>query len=80
MPLLTFLEDRPLTKKANELTLEAIQALGKIGGRDAALFLTRYEHTRWWRSPKLQRELKEAALRSMEEIEERKHGGREKKG
>jgi len=79
IPLLTYLEDRPLTKKDHELTLEAIRALGKIGGRDAMVFLKRYERTRWWKSPTLQRELKNAALRAMEQIKERgKHGGRAK--
>jgi len=78
-PLLTFLEDRPITRKDHELTLQAIRALGMVGGRDAAVFLKRYEQRRWWKSRKLQQELKDAALLAMAGITERgKHGGREK--
>jgi HEAT repeat protein len=78
-PLLTFLEDRPITRKDHELTLQAIRSLGMVGGRDAAVFLKRYEQRRWWKSRKLQRELKDAALLAMAGITERgKHGGREK--
>lgn len=78
-PLLTYLEDRPITRKEHEGTLEAIKALGVIGGREAATFLKRYEHRRWWKSRKLQQELMDAALKAMEEIKERgKRGGRAK--
>ncbi len=53
-PLLAFLEGRPLKKKEQDLTLEAIRVLGKIGGRDAAEFLKRYARIRWWKPRKLQ--------------------------
>lgn len=76
--LVDFLEDRPLRSKGHELTLEAIKVLGKIGGRDSVEFLTRYEHIRWWKSRKLQGELKDAARAAMEEITKRgPYGGRE---
>ena len=79
VPLMSFLDDRPITKKDHALTLEAIQTLGKSGGTDAAVFLTRYERSRWWKSRKLQGELKDAALRAMENIRKRgEHGGRKK--
>ncbi len=67
-PMVSFLEGRPLKKKEQELTLEAIRTLGKIGGRDAATFLGGYLRIRWWKSRKLQRELSDAARRSIDEI------------
>lgn len=75
-PLLTFLEDRQIRKKDLTLTLEAIGVLGKIGGRDAAEFLKRYGHIRWWKPRKLQRELRDAADRARAHIERRTAGGR----
>lgn len=75
--LMAFLEERRLSKKDQELTLEAIQALAKIGGREAREFLAGYTRLRWWRSRKLQRERRDAALSAMEEIGRRMaHGGR----
>jgi HEAT repeat protein len=75
--LMAFLEERRLSKKDQELTLEAIQALAKIGGSEAREFLTGYTRVRWWRSRKLQRERRDAALSAMEEIGRRTgHGGR----
>jgi HEAT repeat protein len=75
--LMAFLEERQLSKKEQELTLEAIKALAKLGGREAREFLTRYTRPRWWRSRKLQRERRDAALSAMEEIGRRMgHGGR----
>jgi len=71
-PLMAFLEDRPLTKKDQELTREAIKALGKTGGREAGEFLKRYSNFRWWKSRKLQEELRSAAQHSMEEIARRR--------
>jgi hypothetical protein len=67
-PLVEYLKGRGLKKKEQELTLEAIRALGKIGGSDAAEFLKSYMKIRWWKSRKLQWELREAAYKSMEEI------------
>ena len=71
-PLIAFLEERPLNKRYQELTREAIKALGKTGGRDAGEFLKRYTHTRWWKSRKLQEELRAAAQHSMAEITRRR--------
>lgn len=73
-PLMEFLEDRLLKKKEQTLTLEAIKALGNIGGRDAAEFLKRYTRIRWWKPRQLQHELRASALRSIEEINKRRQG------
>jgi HEAT repeat protein len=76
-PLAAFLEGRPLRKKEQELTLDAIATLGKIGGRDAALVLQGYLRIRWWKSKKLQTELRDAAMRAIADIERRTgHAGR----
>jgi hypothetical protein len=72
-PLVDFLDDQPLKKKEQGLTLEAIKALGKIGGRDAAEFLKKYTRIRWWKSRELQEELHTAALYAIKEIT-RRHG------
>lgn len=74
-PMLAFLENRVLGKKEQELTVEAIRTLGKIGGRDAAEFLKRYQKTSWWKSRKLQRELRDAATLAMDEIARRRGNG-----
>lgn len=78
-PLMEFLEDRPLTKKGQEVTVAAIKALGKIGGGDAAVFLHGFTRTRWWKSRSLQEERREAAERSIDEITRRRDGGRAKR-
>jgi len=70
-PLMTFLSDRPLNKKEQALTLEAIKALEKAGGPAAEDLLKGYTKVRWWRSRKLQVERKEAALKAMEKIKRR---------
>ncbi len=74
-PLLSFLENRRLKIKEKEITIEAIKALAKIGGRDAAEFLTRYNRIRWWKPRKLQQELKSTALLAAEEINRRQGNG-----
>ncbi len=74
-PLLSFLEGRSLKRKEQELTLEAIKALGKIGGREAAAFLGGYMRIRWWKSRKLQQELSDAGRRSIDEIKRRMGDG-----
>jgi HEAT repeat protein len=74
-PILAFLEGRQLNKKDQELTLEAISVLEKIGGRDAAEFLKRYARIRWWKPRKLQLELNGAAERAREEIRRRTGDG-----
>jgi HEAT repeat protein len=70
-PLMDFLTNRPLIKSFQDLTLEAIKALGKTGGADAAEFLKGYTRIKWWRSRALQQELRSAALQATEEIERR---------
>lgn len=73
--LTAFLEDRPLKKKEQEHTIEAIKALSKIGGRETGDFLKRYTRIRWWKPRKIQLELRAAAQRSMEEIKRRQGDG-----
>ncbi len=76
-PLLEFLEHRPVRQKGKEPTIEAIRALAKIGEQDAVLFLERYNHIRWWKSKKLQREFRDAAHWAASEITRRLgNGGR----
>ena len=74
--LTAYLEERLLKKKEQEHMLDAIKALGKTGGREAEEFLKRYTHIRWWKSRKLQLELRAAAQRAMEEIKRRQADGR----
>ncbi len=77
LPLLAYLEGRQIKKGEKELTLEAIKALGRIGGREAQEFLKSYSRIRWWKSRKLQWELRDAANKSIEEISRRQgNGGR----
>lgn len=75
-PLLEFMKELRLKKKDQELTLAAIKTLGKIGGWEAAESLKGYTRIRWWKPRNLQRELKEAALRSIAEIARRDTHGR----
>lgn len=72
VPLMAFLDGRPLRKSEQQLTVEAIKALGKMGGKDAVEFLKRYTKVKWWKSRKLQDELKAAAQRSTDEIGRRR--------
>jgi len=74
-PLIEFLEDRSLRMKEQELTIEAIKTLGKIGGRDAREFLKRYDIIRWWKPWKLQKQIKAAAEQAGEEISRRQGDG-----
>ena len=74
-PLVAFLEDRPLKKKEQELTLEAIKALGKIGGREEMDFLKKYSIIKWWKPRKLQKDLKGAAEQAVVEITRREGDG-----
>ncbi len=74
-PLVAFLQDRSLSKSEQALTLEAIKILGMIGGPEAAEFLKRYTRIRWWRSRKLQNELRTAAIGAMRKIERRQDDG-----
>ncbi len=75
IPLLAYLEGLPIKNKRKELTIEAIKALAKIGGPDAGEFLARYNRIRWWKSRKLQLELRAAAQRAMEKIKRREGDG-----
>ena len=72
-PLIDFLDKQQLNKKEQDFTLEAIKALGKIGDNNSGIFLKRYDRIRWWKSRKLQKELRSAARRAIEEIS-RRHG------
>ena len=69
--VMDFAELRPLRQREQELTLEAITVLGRIGGRESAEFLARYRKTRWWKPRKLQEELRDAALVAIEAIKRR---------
>ncbi len=70
-PLIVFLQDRPLKKKDQELTIEAIKTMGKIGGKDAADFLQGFLSTKWWKPRQLQQERRTAAQRAILEITRR---------
>ena len=79
-PLIAYVQERSLNKKEHHFTLEAIRALGKVGGTDASAELRRFTRIRWWKPRKLQVELRVAALRAMTEITRRQgHGGPEKR-
>jgi hypothetical protein len=71
--LLDFLQDRRLTRKENELTVEAIKVLGKLGDQGAVEFLKRYARFHWWKSRKLQAGPRDAAHAAIEEIQRRKN-------
>lgn len=66
--LINFLENRPLKKKEQELTLVAIGVLGNIGGHNTKEYLNKFTKVRWWKSKKLQEERRAAALKAIEEI------------
>lgn len=70
--LVDFLQDRRLTRKENDLTIEAIKVIGKLGDLGSVSFLKRYEKLRWWRSRKLQAGPRDASLAAIEEIQRRK--------
>ena len=62
-------------KKYQALTLEAIKALGKVGGPAADDLLKDYTRVRWWKSHKPQIERRDAALKAMAEIKRRQGNG-----
>jgi hypothetical protein len=66
--LLDVLNGRPVSKKENELTIEVIKTLEKIGDREAAEFLGRYARIRWWKPRKPQLELRDVAIAAIETI------------
>ena len=74
-PLVDFLDDQPLKKKEQGLTMEAIKALSRIGGTDAGEYLKKYTSIHWWKSRKLQEELRAAALYAIKEIKRRYGNG-----
>ena len=74
--LAMFLKDRSLNKKELALTLEAIKTLGAVGGSDEIEFLHGYTRVRWWRSRKLQKELRAAAFGAIAKIKRRQADGR----
>ncbi len=79
-PLIAYLQDRSVNKKEHQLTLEAIRALGKVGGPAAGDVLRGFTRVRWWKPRKLQVELRVAATRAMTEIKRRQaDGGPEKR-
>lgn len=73
--LIAYLEDRPVRKKDETHIIEAIKALGKIGGNEAAEFLKRYERIRWWKPRAVQKEVRTAARAAASEIARRKPDG-----
>jgi HEAT repeat protein len=79
-PLIEYLQERSLNKKEHQLTLEAIRALGKVGGPSAGDVLKGFTRVRWWKPRKIQVELRVAAMRAMTEITRRQvDGGPEKR-
>lgn len=79
-PLIAYLQARSLNKNEQPFMLEAIRALGKIGGPAANEVLKGYTRVRWWKPRKLQVEVRVAALRAMSEIARRQvDGGPEKR-
>ena len=74
-PLTAFLKDRPINQKEQQLTLEAIRALGKVGNPAAYEILRGYDRVRWWKSRKIQLELRVAAQRARNEIKRRQVDG-----
>jgi hypothetical protein len=66
--LTNFLMDRPVKKKENELTVEVIKALEKIGDEETAEFLKRYTRIKWWKARKPQEELRTVAVAAIENI------------
>jgi hypothetical protein len=78
-PLIEFLQGRTINKKEHELTLEAIRAVGRVGGPDGEAVLKGFTRIRWWKPRKMQVELRVAANRAMTEITRRQDGGSEKR-
>jgi len=70
-PLVRFLSERGVNKKEHALMLEAIKAVGRTGGMDAEAMLQKYFKISFWKSRKLQVELRDAAKKSVAEINRR---------
>ena len=70
--LIEFLADRPVNRKENELTIEVIKTLEKIGDLETIEFLRkRYSRIKWWRSRKPQEEVRSVAVAAIEGIQRR---------
>jgi len=74
-PLIELLQELLLNKKDQEMVLEAIKAVGMIGGASAAEFLKGYTRVKWWKPRKLQEERRDAAKRAMHDIARRTGDG-----
>ncbi len=71
------LQGRSLNKKENVLTIEGFRVLARIGDAETVTFLERYDKRRWWRSRRLQEELRSAARSAIDTIQRRlTDGGR----
>jgi hypothetical protein len=70
--LAAFLSHLRINKKERDLALEGITALAKLGGPGDIEGLKPFTRVRWWRPRELQRELRAAALRAMEQMKRRK--------
>jgi hypothetical protein len=66
-----YLQMRSLNKREVDLSVEGIRSLGKIGDQGSADFLNRYTKLKWWRSRKLQEELRKAAVMTIDAIQRR---------
>ncbi len=69
--LMSFLRSNQARSSGPELKYEAIETLGKTGGRKAARFLAKFTRMRWWKTRKPQEELRAVARKAIEEIERR---------
>ncbi len=71
--LTEFLTDRPVKKKENELTIEVIKTLEKIGDLETVEYLRkRYSRIKWWKSRKPQEEVRSTAFTAIEGIRRRR--------
>jgi hypothetical protein len=70
--VVNYLQNRRLSAKENELTIEGIKVLGRIGDRGSAEFLKRYARLRWWKPRRIQSGPRDAALVAIEEIRKRR--------
>jgi len=71
--LTQFLTDRPVKKKENELTIEVIKTLERIGDLETVEYLRkRYARIKWWRSRRPQEEVRSVALAAIEGIQRRR--------
>lgn len=69
--LIKFLKKMFMRRINQELRLEAIESLGKIGSRESLPFLKKFARIRWWLPRKPRIELQKRADRAMTEIRRR---------